>query len=271
MNSNEALSIMNLSCGYPSHKGEVQNDIITDFSIDIYPGEILCILGKNGIGKTTLFKTLFGSLSPISGEVSLAGKDLFSLSRRDKASLVAYVPQSHNPPFAYTAFEIVLMGRAGLISPIAVPSANDELLAEEAMQTLGIEHLATRAYTKISGGERQMVLIARAIAQGAKYLFLDEPAANLDFGNQMKVLRVLKDLADSGRGVVFTSHDPSHALLLNSKVVAIRSKNEFSIGLAEEIITEEMAEGLYGIRSEIVEIFDNERGENVRVFAPFLQ
>jgi iron complex transport system ATP-binding protein len=122
----------------------------------------------------------------------------------------------------------------------------------------------------VSGGERQMILIARAVAQGAGFLFLDEPAANLDYGNQMKVLGVLKTLAAAGKGVIFTSHDPGHALLLHAKVAAVRAGDDVVQGAGEDIVTIEMAQSLYGVRAEIITVEDLERGQHVKVFAPFL-
>jgi iron complex transport system ATP-binding protein len=258
------LSICGLSCGYGGAP------VLSGVSLVVPAGGVLCVLGRNGIGKTTLFRTLLGALAPLSGTVSLGGKDLFRMGRRERAERVAYVPQSHDPPFAFAAFDIVLMGRAGLIGPISAPSKEDRARAADAMGALGIEHLKDRAYTKVSGGERQMILIARALCQGAGFLFLDEPAANLDVANQMRVLGVLKDLAASGKGVVFTSHDPNHALLLNAQVAAVKSKDEMLIGGAEEMITAETAMALYGVRAEIAVAHDEKGEADVKVFAPFL-
>jgi iron complex transport system ATP-binding protein len=260
------LEIKALSCGYSVSAPPV----IRDFSLSIRPGDVLCVLGRNGIGKTTLFRTLLGTLAPLSGSVHIGGRDLAALTRRERAALIAYVPQTHHPPFAYTAFDIVLMGRAGLMSAFSLPSARDKQMAAAAMEALGVEALADRAYTRISGGERQMVLIARALAQGADFLFLDEPAANLDVSNQMRVLAVLRGLAESGKGVVFTSHDPGHALLLGAQTAVVRGASQISVGAAADLITKDMAESLYGVRAEIVEIFDETRGRHVKVFAPFL-
>jgi iron complex transport system ATP-binding protein len=257
------LEIQNLTCGYGKEA------VIEGFSLDVPAGGTLCILGRNGIGKTTLFRTLLGSLAPLGGSVTLGKRDLFSMSRREKADRIAYVPQSHDPPFAYTAFDIVLMGRAGLLSAFSVPSEKDRALAAEALETLGVARLSARAYTKVSGGERQMILIARALAQGADFLFLDEPAANLDVANQMRVLGVLKRLGEAGKGVVFTSHDPNHALLLGATVAALRSRDDLLVGPSEEVFTKETAHELYGVRAEILEVRDAERGRDVRVFAPF--
>jgi iron complex transport system ATP-binding protein len=263
MHSGSILSIKDLRCGYGS------SPIIEGFSLDIRRGDALCILGRNGIGKTTLFRTLMGSLRPLGGSVSVGDRDLFALDRKERARLIAYVPQSHNPPFAYTAFDIVLMGRAGLMHAFSLPSESDKKRAEEAMKLLDIGHLEGRAYTKISGGERQMVLIARAIAQGADYLFLDEPAANLDIGNQMKVLGILGSLAAAGKGIVFTSHDPNHALLLDAEVTAISGVGDAARGASGDVITADMARELYGVRAKIIEVEDG-KGKHVKVFAPFL-
>ena len=258
------LEIRGLSCGYGGQP------VLSGVTLDVSPGEVLCILGKNGIGKTTLFRTLLGSLAPLSGEVLLGGGDLFSLSRRERARRIAYVPQSHNPPFAFTVSDIVLMGRTGQASPFSAPSRRDKALAEDALERLGIAHLGRRAYTKISGGERQMALIARALCQGADFLFLDEPAGSLDVANQTRVLGIVRDLAATGKGVVFTSHDPNHALLLGARVAAIKEKGELVTGNAADTITAEAACALYGVRAEVMDVYDEEGGRDVKVFVPFL-
>jgi iron complex transport system ATP-binding protein len=254
----------NLSCGYAPDV-----PVLSSISLDISAGGLICILGRNGVGKTTLFRTLLGSLPPLGGEVLLDGQNLFAMSRRARAEKIAYVPQSHDPPFAFTAFDIVLMGRAGLLPAVSPPSKNDKGRAREAMETLGIAHLAGRPYTALSGGERQMVLIARALCQGAQYLLLDEPAANLDVANQMRVLGVLRDLADAGCGVAFTSHDPGHALALDAEVVAIRSREDLVSGRASDILDSALAEALYGVRAQVVTARDEKRGRDVKAFVSF--
>ena len=258
------LQLKDLSCGYHN------KPVLSGISLDIPTGEVLCILGRNGIGKTTLFRTLLGSLAPLSGTVMLGLRNLFELTRRERAERIAYVPQTHNPPFAFTVFDSVLMGRTGHASAFSAPSAQDRKLATEALECLGIAHLSQRAYTKVSGGERQMVLIARALCQGSDFLFLDEPATSLDVANQTRVLGILRDLAMAGKGVVFTSHDPNHALALGARVAAIKPDGKLVCGEAANVLTAEMAQALYGVRAEIVDVHDAKGGRDVKTFTSFL-
>jgi iron complex transport system ATP-binding protein len=259
------MTIEDLSCGYTADA-----PVIEGLSLEVPPGGMLCVLGRNGIGKTTLFRTLLGTLPPLGGDARIGGRSLFAMSRKEKAGLIAYVPQTHEPPFAYTAFDVVLMGRAGLMGAFDAPSREDKERAAEALDTLGASHLARRAYTKISGGERQMVLIARALCQGADFLLLDEPAANLDVANSLRVLGILNGLASSGKGVAFTSHEPDHAFRTGADVAAICSPGNVLVGSAEEIVTGETAAALYGVRAAIASVPDEKGGGHAKVFVPFL-
>jgi iron complex transport system ATP-binding protein len=258
------IAIHRLSCGYGS------KPVLEGVTLDIPAGEVLCILGRNGIGKTTLFRTLLGAIPPLSGAVLIGGRDLFSLSRRERAERIAYVPQSHTPPFAYSAMDVVLMGRSGRNTAFSPPSALDRALASEALERLGVAALAKRDYTKISGGERQLILIARALCQGSDFLLLDEPAAGLDIANQIRVLRILRNLAAEGKGVVFTSHDPNHALLLDTQVAAIKPDGGLLTGKAAATLTAETVFALYGIRTCSAEIFDEKGSRNVKTIVPYL-
>ena len=264
-NKAEALVIKDLSCGYVPDE-----PVIKGLSIDIAPGSILCLLGKNGIGKTTLFRTLLGSLPPLGGDAMIGGRSLFAMSRRDKARLIAYVPQTHEPPFAYTAFDVVLMGRAGQMGAFSTPSRADREQAVAALDALGVSHLAHRAYTKISGGERQMVLIARALCQGADYLLLDEPAANLDVANRLRVLRILRGLAAAGKGVAFATHDPDHAFQTGAEVAAFCASGSVLIGPAVAVVTSRTAEALYGVRAAVASVKDEIGGGYAKAFVPFM-
>ena len=262
------LQITGLSCGYRAAKEEAQV-ILENFALKIRPGEIWCILGGNGIGKTTLLSTILGTLPPLSGSILINGREMAGLPRREIARQIAYVPQYHTPPFPYTVEEIVLMGRNAYIDTFGSPKAEDRRIAEESMKNLGIEHLKDRVYTKISGGERQMVLIARAMAQRPSILMMDEPTANLDYGNQIRMLKQMKVLSEQGISVIFTSHHPEHAFLCEANVMAIRGRAAYSRGPASEIITEELLREMYGIETRVVSA-ESPQGETAQGVVPFL-
>lgn len=185
-------------------------------------GEVLCLLGPNGGGKTTLLRTLLGLIPPLAGEVLLEGRPIGAWPRRDVAHRLAYVPQAGQGGFAYAAREVVAMGRAARLPLLAVPGARDLALAEAALARLSVGHLAARPVTELSGGERQLVLIARALVQEARALILDEPTASLDFGNQARVLEEVRALAvRDGLAVLMTTHQPDHALLVADRVMLL--------------------------------------------------
>jgi iron complex transport system ATP-binding protein len=208
-------------------------------------GEVLALLGPNGGGKTTLLKTLLGILAPQAGEVAIAGRALGRISIRERAKLIAYVPQVHVPTFAFTVDSAVLMGRTAHGSLFSRPSAHDRAVAARALERFGIAHLSARPYTMISGGERQLVLLARALAQEPQFIVLDEPTASLDFGNQGKVMREMRALAEAGHGVLFTTHDPNHALRAAHRAYLLRDGERIAEGPVESVLTRAQLEALY--------------------------
>lgn len=235
-------------------------------SFSLARGEVLCLLGPNGCGKTTLLKTLLGLLPPRAGRIRIDGADLAGMGRRDVARAIAYVPQAHAAFFPFAVREVVVMGRASRLGSFAAPSATDEAAAARALATLGIGHLAEADYSRISGGERQLVLIARALAGEPRLLVMDEPTASLDFGNQARVLTQVRRLSGAGIAVVFSTHDPSHALLCGDRVAALRDGTLVACGPATATVTPALLRQLYGIDVLVADI----PGTRVPVCAPVL-
>jgi iron complex transport system ATP-binding protein len=221
-------------------------------------GEVLALLGPNGGGKTTLLKTLLGILLPRAGEVAIGARPLAGISIRERARLIAYVPQVHVPTFAFTVESVVLMGRTAHGNLFSRPSAQDRAVAARMLEQLGIAQLAARPYTMISGGERQLVLLARALAQEPQFVVLDEPTASLDFGNQGKVMREMRALAAAGHGVLFTTHDPNHALRAADRAYLLRAGERIAEGAVATVLTREQLEELY--RAPVEQLTDTATG-----------
>ncbi|NLE09741.1 MAG: ABC transporter ATP-binding protein [Dehalococcoidales bacterium] len=241
------LEIKNVQCGFGSRI------IVDKFTMTVESGEILCLLGPNGVGKSTLFRTVLGLLKPMGGEILIDGKNIHTLPRKEFAKLMAYVPQAHNPPFPFRVLDVVVMGRTAHLGAFGAPGRHDRAIALSMLDRLGISFLADRIYTEISGGERQLVLIARALAQEPAFLMLDEPTSNLDFGNQVKVLQCVSGLAkEIGLGIIMTTHFPDHAFQTKGAVALMEWNNVFLSGNAEDIITAENMKDTYGIEIKVV-------------------
>lgn len=240
------LEARGLATGYPGRPvGEG-----LDFALA--PGRALALLGPNGGGKTTLLKTLLGLIPPLAGEVRLDGRPLAAIPVAERARRVAYVPQVHTGTFGFSVAEVVLMGRTAHHGAFSRPSRRDEAAAAAALERLGVAHLAARPYTLVSGGERQLALIARALAQEPRIVVLDEPTASLDFGNQGRVLREMRALAASGLAVLFTTHDPNQALRHADDVATLRDGRLVDLGPADAVLTRPRLEELYGAAVEEV-------------------
>jgi iron complex transport system ATP-binding protein len=237
-----------------------------EVSFSLKPGQVLCILGPNGCGKTTLLKCLTGIFKLNKGSVWLEGTDIVQLDRSAIARKTGYVPQVHQPAFPFSVLDAVLVGRAPHLGFLESPGKKDIQIAETAIEALGISHLKNRSYTELSGGERQLVVFARVMAQQPSLILLDEPTSHLDFGNQIRVLRLVEELASTGLPIIMTSHFPDHAFLISSKV-AIMKKGEFlAFGPPDEVITEENLESIYGVKIKVVDV-DN-GGSSCRVCVP---
>ena len=242
------LDVQSLAFGFPGRT------IGRDVSFSLGAGEVMCVLGPNGGGKTTLFRTILGLLASHDGKILLQGKSIDSLSRREIAKQIGYVPQGHSGYFAYTVREFVLMGRTAHLGVFASPAKKDFAVADQALESLGIAHLADKPVTEISGGERQLALVARALAQEPKLLVLDEPTANLDFGNQVRVLQRIGALAGSGIAILFSSHDPDHAFLCARRALLLAEGRVLEIGTPREVIRADTLERMYGVSVKVIDL-----------------
>ena len=228
--------------------------VLSGVSLTLEQGEVLSILGPNGAGKSTLLGCMAGLLKPARGKIMLADKELDLLSPREVAKVIAYVPQNHTPAFAYTVLHFVMMGRAHDIGLFQKPKADDMEIAMEALKTLSIENLAHRPYTEISGGERQQATIARAVAQKPQAILFDEPTSHLDYGNQHRILRMIRSLSDLGYGIIITTHNPDHALLLGGRAAILDRDGALISGECEEIITEVRLNAVYNTDLRLLRI-----------------
>jgi iron complex transport system ATP-binding protein len=239
------LSAQDLTIGYRDRV------VGSGLHVSLRTGEILALLGPNGSGKTTLLKTLLGLLPPRGGEVRLGDRPLASYSARERAQRIAYVPQSHAATFAFMVKTVVLMGRTAHGTIFSRPSAADYVIAVRMLERLGIAHLADRPYTKISGGERQLTLLARALAQEPQFVVLDEPTASLDFGNQGRVMQEIRALGASGHGVLFTTHDPNHAMRAANRAFLLRQGKCIADGEVRDVLNRAQLEALYGAKLSV--------------------
>lgn len=242
------LSVEALAFGHP---GRI---VGRDITLSLAAGEVLCLLGPNGSGKTTLLRTLLGLLPMHAGDVRLEGRSIASLSRAELARRAGYVPQAQAPYFAYSVADMVLMGRTAHVGALSMPGPHDREVAARAIASLGIAHLAERPVGEISSGERQLALIARALAQEPRLLVMDEPTASLDFGNQARVLERIAELAGRGMAVVFSTHDPDHAFLCAHRALLLGAGRPLEIGAPREVLRPDSLERLYGVPVRVLPV-----------------
>ncbi|MBS0220936.1 MAG: ABC transporter ATP-binding protein [Proteobacteria bacterium] len=235
------LEARDLAVGYGSRI------VSSGINLTLARSEVLCLLGPNGAGKTTLFKTLLGLIPPKAGEVRLAGRPIEALSRTEMARTIAYVPQAQVMEFAYSVLDLVLMGRTAHLGPFAAPRAVDRDRARAALAGLGILDLADADANRISGGQRQLVLVARALAQDAPFLVMDEPTASLDLANRLLVLDRVRRLREQNFGIVLSTHDPDQAHEVANRVAMIAGGRLAAYGSPEEALTGERLSAVYGV------------------------
>ncbi len=239
------LKMEHITCGYG------KKEVVKGLSASVGSGDILCLLGSNGVGKTTLFKTILGFLPLLDGRITIGGIETGGISRLQYAKLVGYVPQTHNAPFAFSVLDVVMLGRTAYLGAFGRPGPKDVEKAYEVLEELQISYLANRVFTELSGGERQMVMIARALVQEPAFIMLDEPTSNLDFGNQTKVLQQVLELSRKGIGVIMTTHAPDHAFLCKGKVVLLYRDHTYESGDVRQVVTGESLSKAYGLPVKI--------------------
>ena len=244
------ISVSGLSFRY----GGSRQTVLCDLSIEIPAGEITAVLGPNGSGKTTLLRLLLGLLRPQQGKVLIAGRPQESYSRRDLSQMIGLVPQEEHIPFDFSILEYVLMGRAPYLGPLEMPGEEDCRAARAALDTAGLAHLQDRSLPTLSGGERQLATVARALAQKPRILLLDEPAAHLDLGNKSHLLDIMRALAVEGVTQVFTTHDPNLATSVARFAVLIRHGQILDAGPTEAILTPEKLSATYGVPVQVFQV-----------------
>ena len=259
------LQVRDLRAGY----GE--KEIVHGVSFDVPRGQFVCVIGANGCGKSTVLKNLLGLIKPFGGTVSIDGQDLAEMDERTRARHFAYIPQAHTPPFPFKVSDVVILGRTPYLTGIATNvSKHDQVVAYQAMKQLSIDHLADKIYTELSGGQQQLVLIARALAQEPDLLVMDEPTASLDFGNQQLVLSCVYQLSRLGMSVLMVTHDPDHALFCSDRVIMMEDGMIIGDGTPEQIITTENLRRIYNTESYVTDITVGD-GEEVRVCVPVIR
>ena len=253
-----SIEIKDLSFSYG------KREILHDINISIPDATLVNVLGPNGVGKSTLFRCILGLNSGYKGTIIVNGKDMKDLSIQERAREISYIPQSHAPVYDYEVLDVVMMSTGNDLGMFQTPSARHVKRAWEALERIGIERFAHRTYTQISGGEQQLVLIARALAQEARTIIMDEPTSALDYGNTVRVLSCVRQLAKEGLSIVQSTHQPDQAFLYSDKTLVINHGSVAAYGHPKEVITKEMVSDLYGVDVEVNSLYD----DRVRVCIP---
>ena len=240
-----SITVKDLSFSYGSH------EVLRNISFSAQYGEFLSVLGPNGVGKSTLFRCMLGLLTPSRGDTVIDGTAVSTLSPPRLARAIAYIPQSHNPVFHYSVYDTVLMGTTAQTGLFSSPGREQAAVTEQALERLSISHLKGRPYGELSGGERQLVLIARAIAQQAKILVMDEPSSSLDFGNRLRLMNTVRGLTADGYCIIQSTHDPDQAFLYSDRILALHEGRVLAHGIPREVITPQTVSTLYGVEVDV--------------------
>ena len=252
------VEVKNLTFSYGKQK------VLDRVSFTAEAGQLLSVLGPNGVGKSTLFRCMLGLLTPLEGEILVQGERVDVMKPGALAQKIAYIPQSHDPVFHYSVFDMVLMGTTAQTGLFSAPNKEQKHLVSETLERLGLSSLADRSYRTLSGGERQLVLIARAMVQKAKVLLMDEPSASLDFGNRIMVMNRVRELCKEGYCVIQTTHDPEQAYLYSNNILALQKGTVLAHGRPQDVFNEALISALYGIEVEVCHI----KNDALRVCIP---
>lgn len=250
MNATPFLSVRDLSFSYNGGR----QDVLRRLSLEIPAGAVTAILGPNGSGKTTLLRILLGVLKPQAGVVRVNGRPQSEYSPRERSQLVGLVPQDEHIPFDFSVLEYVLLGRAPYLSPLSMPGPEDYAVAAQSVHTVGLDSLLHRPLPNLSGGERQLAAVARALAQQPKLLLLDEPTAHLDLSNQGRLLTIMRDLAAGGVTQVLTTHDPNLASSVAEYALLMRQGQVLHSGPTADMLTSERLSETYQAPVQVCQV-----------------
>lgn len=241
------IEVRGLNFSYGTHA------VLNNVSFTTNDGKLLFILGPNGVGKSTLFRCILGLLKGYEGEILVGGADARHIPARELAHMIAYIPQMHHATFNYTVLDMVLMGTAHQFNSISAPKQKEMAQAWSTIEMMGITELAEKSFLKLSGGEQQLVLIARALAQQARILLMDEPTSNLDFGNQLRVLKRIRQLAKSGYTILMSSHNPQNAMLFADQIIALYDGQIIVSGSPLDVMNEALLKKLYDVDAQLID------------------
>jgi iron complex transport system ATP-binding protein len=247
----DLLSVRDLAFGY---SGDGSDIVFEDVSFSVSSGQVFCLLGPNGTGKSTLLKCVCNVLRGWKGTVTLDNESIERMTPSSVARLIGFVPQNQTSTFPFLVKDVVVMGRNPHLSVLSSPGRKDRSIASRAMETVGVLSLAERPCTTLSGGEWQLVLIARALAQQPRIMILDEPTSHLDMGNQMRILGVVRELASEGLAIVMASHFPDHAFMIATDVAILNHRHLMAAGSPDAVLTDERMRETYGIDIKVLRI-----------------